>query len=105
MHSTRSLASNFLPDETFKVIFINKGLEFVVGNLNGELKIFDLKTMLLKRIIYAFQGNTTHLVEQASHLVCVGNDLSQRLGVQAQIKVYNQAKDLIKTIAVSKPVK
>ncbi len=60
-----------------------------MATLTGELKIFDLETMIIKKIIYAFQGNITHLLVKDNHLVSVGNEFNQRMGINVRIKIYS----------------
>ena len=62
--------------------------------------------MIIKKIIYAFQGNITHLLVKDNHLVSVGNEFNQRMGINVRIKIYSvDDKQLVHTLPLTKPVK
>lgn len=50
IHSSRNYSTVYMPDESFKLLILND--EFLVGNIQGEIKVFDLSSMMLKKIIY-----------------------------------------------------
>jgi hypothetical protein len=86
VHSTKNLQTNYLPDESFKLVILKD--QFCVGNLNGEIKIFDLCSMMLLKIIYAYQGNITHLLAGPDYFLSIGHDFTSRSGLHAQLKIF-----------------
>ena len=93
-----------MPDESFKLILLKD--EFIIGSLTGEIKVFDLSSMMLKKIIYAFQGKIMHLLVNDNFIAIIGYDFTSRLGLHAQLKVFDsETKKLQNTISISKPVK
>jgi hypothetical protein len=66
------------PESSFKLVIIKN--ELIIGNTNGELKIFDLHSLMLKKIIYAFEGTITHLLARDKFFACVGFEEIQNTG-------------------------
>ena len=97
VHCTKNqVDSSLLHDENYKIVILESTSEFVVATLTGELKVFDLETMMIKRVIYAFQGSVTHLSVKDNCLVGVGNEYNQRMGLGIRLKMYSVAdKQLI----------
>ena len=77
-----------LHDDSYKIVILNETSEFIMSTLTGELKLFDLETMIIKKIIYAFQGNITHLLANDRLFVSVGNEYNQRLGFSVKVKIF-----------------
>ena len=77
-----------LHEDSYKLVILNGTSEFVMSTLTGELKLFDLETMMIKKIIYAFQGNITHLLANDNLFVSVGNEYNQRLGFSVKVKIF-----------------